>query len=303
LPRGADAVVMQEDVTRSGDRARFSAAPPPGAHVRKRGEDLARGAVAVAAGTRLRPSHVAMIAAADVAWVAVARRPRVTILSTGDELRSPGTPGRPGTIAECNSLGLAAMARAAGADVVVAPFVPDEPNETAAAFDRALAGSDVVVSIGGVSVGDHDLVRGALERVGVGIEFWKVAIKPGKPLAFGRRGDAVVLGVPGNPASAMVTFALFGGPLLRAMQGDARPLPRAWSARLAAPLTRRAGGRTELARAVLEAGGVVRLLANQASGAITTMAQANALAVIPAGTTSLAAGDAVEVFPFEELDA
>ena len=304
LPPGADAVVMQEDVERDGSKAVFRRAPRPGAHVRRRGEDIGRGQRAIAAGTRLGASHLAFAAAADLVWLDVARRPRVTIVSTGDELRSPGTAPRPGSIVDSNATALGAMARFAGADVSVAPFVRDDLESTVRAFEAALASSDVLVSIGGVSVGEHDHVRDAFAKVGVTLEFWRVAIKPGKPIAFGRRGDAVVLGLPGNPASAMITFAAFGAPLLRAMQGDARPLPRTWPARLAHAVSREPG-RTELARGAIERAAdgtwTARLLSNQASGAVTSMAKADALVIIAAEARSLAAGDVVEVLPFEEI--
>jgi molybdopterin molybdotransferase len=156
---------------------------------------------------------------------------------------------------------------------------------------------DLLITVGGVSVGDHDLVRPALERAGVLLDFWKVAMKPGKPLAVGRRGACHVLGLPGNPASAMVTFALFGAPLLRAMQGDARPLPPPLRARLSQPI-RRKGGRLEFVRAALEAKEAelwARPLANQASGAVTSMAWSDALIVVPGPTEFLEEGASVEL--------
>ncbi|MEO6419752.1 MAG: gephyrin-like molybdotransferase Glp [Polyangiaceae bacterium] len=303
MPRGADAVIMQEDVVREGDRARFPSRPERGAFVRARAVDLAKGALAIAKGTRLRPSHLGLAAASDAAWLTVARRPTMILLGTGDELRAPGTAPQPGKIAESNCVALRAMGIAAGAEVIVAPFVRDDPALTAQAFDEALRAADVVVSIGGVSVGDHDLVRAALESLGVELEFWRVAMKPGKPLAVGRKGERIVLGLPGNPASAMVTFALFGVPLLRAMQGDARPLPSPLRARSGVAL-KRSSGRLEFARARLDRSSsvpVVTPLANQASGAVTTMAEADALMCIPAECTELHVGDEVDVLLFEDL--
>ena len=303
IPRGADAVVMQEDVVREGGQARFASRPLPGAFVRARATDLAKGSLAIAKGTRLRPSHLGLAAAADAAWLTVARKPTMILLGTGDELRAPGTPPEAGKIAESNCVALRAMGIAAGAEVIVAPFVRDDPSVTVRAFDEALRAADVVVSIGGVSVGDHDLVRAALESLGVELEFWRVAIKPGKPLAVGRKGDRIVLGLPGNPASAMVTFALFGVPLLRAMQGDARPLPSPLRARSGVAL-KRSAGRLEFARAKLDRATAIPVatpLANQSSGAVTTMVEADALMCIPAECTELHVGDEVDVLLFEDL--
>ncbi|MBX3187384.1 MAG: molybdopterin molybdotransferase MoeA [Labilithrix sp.] len=308
LPEGADAVIMQENVTRHGDVAVMTTKPRPGQAVRRRGEDLAKGAVAAAKGTRLRPAHLALAGAVDRAEVVVSRRPIVTILATGDELRRPGTDPVPGTIPESITYALRAMARRAGAETRAHPYVRDDRAATERAFSAALEDADVLVTIGGVSVGDHDLVRPALEAVGVELELWRVAIKPGKPIAIGRkrRGgqrDAIVVGLPGNPASAMITFAVFGVPLLRAMQGDARPFPPFARARMTRAHAHDPG-RLELARAVIshgESGLLVTTLGNQASGAVTSTAQADALAIIPEDATGVGAGDMVDVLLASDL--
>jgi molybdopterin molybdotransferase len=308
IPEGADAVVMQENVARDGDMAVLAQKPRPGQNVRRRGEDLARGTIALARGTRLRPTHLSLVAATDRADVPVAKRPVVTILATGDELRRPGTDALPGTIPESNTVALRAMARRAGAATRAHPYVRDDRAATERAFAAALDTSDVVVTIGGVSVGDHDLVRPALEAVGVELDFWRVAIKPGKPLVIGRfprgaRRDAIVVGLPGNPASATITFAVFGIALLRAMQGDARPFPTFARARMTRAHAHDPG-RLELARAVLsqaEHGYAVTTLGNQASGAATTMAQADALVCIPENATGVGAGDDVDVLLMSDL--
>jgi len=177
--------------------------------------------------------------------------------------------------------------------------VPDELDRVTRAFDEALRTCDVLVTIGGVSVGEHDVVKEALEACGVRLDFWRVAIKPGKPLAVGKRGAAIVLGLPGNPVSAMVTFALFGIPLLRAMQGDKAALPRATRMKLAAPASHKTG-RLELARARVSREGVT-LLPNQASGAIVGLCRADVLASIPADVERLDAGVDVDVFSLAEL--
>ncbi len=308
IPTGADAVVMQENVTRQGDVVEFAAPPRPAQNIRRRGEDLARGVVALSRGTRLRPAHLALAGALDRARVPVARRPVVSILATGDELRHPGTEAAPGTIAESITFALRATARRAGAIARVFPYVRDERAATERALASALDEADVLVTTGGVSVGDHDLVRPALEAIGVTLDFWRVAIKPGKPIAVGTfarpgRRDAVVVGVPGNPSSAMITFALFGVPLLRAMQGDARPFPAFSRARMTRALAREPG-RLEFARAVVawtNAGLEATPLVNQASGAVTSMAGADALLCIPETCAGLRVGDEVDVLLLSEL--
>jgi len=299
IPEGADAVVMQEDVTRVGDEASFARVPELGAHIRRRGEDLAEGAVALAKGTRLTPFQIGLAAAADRGELLVARRPRVTILCTGEELRSPGSPATPGTIPDSNGPSLFALAAACGAQPVLAPRIGDTLEATEAALRAALRGCDVLLTVGGVSVGEHDLVRAALERVGAELEFWKVQIRPGKPLAFGRHGETLILGLPGNPVSAQLTFALFGVPLLRAMQGDRTPLPPRGRAKLAHALTQKPG-RTGFYRARLE-GELAITATNQASGSAVSLAHADALLILPADSTGLAAGDSVEYIRLAEL--
>jgi molybdopterin molybdotransferase len=297
LPEGADAVIMQENIARDGNRATFTAAPRAGAHVRFAGEDLKEGELAIEPGTRLAPLHLSLAASLDHPELVVARRPRVVIVCTGDELRAPGEPARPGTIAECNSVGLRALAEQACAEASTLPIVRDDREGARRAFERALADADLLVSVGGVSVGDHDVVRPALEDAGVALDFWKVAIKPGKPLALGRAGRTRVLALPGNPASSLVTFWLFALPLLRAMQGDNRPVPAPFKAKLASNVTR-SPGRLEFMRARLatvDGELFVETLANQASGAVTSMAWADALAMIPPEATSLARGERVDV--------
>jgi molybdopterin molybdotransferase len=303
LPAGADAVVMQENVTRSGDRARFGDRPVTGAHVRRKGEDLVEGTLALRAGTRLGPAQLAFAAMLDRGELALARRPVVTILSTGDELRMPGSAPRPASIPESNGVALSAMVSDAGGIAHLAPIVSDDARATAEAITLALCSCDVLVTVGGVSVGDHDVVRPALEKAGVSLDFWKVAIKPGKPLAVGQGPSTHVLGLPGNPASALVTFGLFGVPLLRAMQGDLRPLPPILRARLTRSV-RHAKGRMEFLRAELvptPESLTVRPFDNQASGALTSFALADALAIVPAEAEGLEAGTMVDVIRLSDL--
>ncbi len=296
-PAGTDAVVMQEETRREGAVLHLTGAPRPGDHIRRRGEDVAEGALALAAGTRLRPSHVPLLLTFGATAPHVVRRPIVSVLANGDELREPATPERPGTIVETNGPMIAAMARAAGADVRLLPIAPDDPAILRQAIESALEGSDVVFTIGGVSVGDHDLVRPALEASGVSIDFWKVAIKPGKPLAVGRRGATHVLGLPGNVVSAAITFVLFGAPLVRALGGDPDPLPRRLRARVERDVPHRPG-RLELVRATtrFERGErVVAPLPSQASGSIVSIGWADSAIVVPKDSTGIAAAASVDV--------
>ncbi|UQA55934.1 gephyrin-like molybdotransferase Glp [Polyangium aurulentum] len=296
LPPGADAVLLQENVDRRGDVIVVREAPAPAAWVRRRGADLAEGAVALARGTRMTPGRAALAAALDRPFVLVARRPVVTILCSGDELRAPGEPGPVGSIPESNGIFVAAAAREAGAMTRVGAFVPDEPARARDAVAEALVGSDLVVTIGGVSVGDRDVMRPAFEAAGVALDFWRVAIKPGKPIAVGRAGAVHVLGLPGNPASASLTWLLFGAPLVRALQGDASPLPPRTRVQVSGSITR-SPGREEFLRAQLEpdAGRVrARILPNQASGAVTSFAEAEALVVVPADLGRVEDGSELE---------
>jgi molybdopterin molybdotransferase len=302
LPAGADAVVMQEDVTVDGPRIVFAARPKPRAHVRAAGEDLRPGQRALVEGTRLQAGHLSLAASLDRGQLMVARRPRVAIVCTGDELRAPGTPGGPASIPESNGVALAALCRQLGGEPRIWPAIGDDLEATAAALERALQEADLLLTVGGVSVGDHDLVRPALARAGVSLDFYKVAIKPGKPLTFGRRDSAEgqtsrVLGLPGNPASALTTFLLFAAPLLRALQGDAAPLPLLLPARLKTAL-RHKPGRLEFARATLEREGralVALPLVNQASGATTSTGWATAFILVPLEAGDLPAGAEVDV--------
>jgi molybdopterin molybdotransferase len=303
LPVGADTVVPQEEVEREADRVRVRKAPAVGQWIRKKGADLAAGAVAIARGTRLSAGSAALAAALDRATVMVARRPLVTVLCSGDELRAPGEPGPEGSIAESNGVFVAAAGEAAGAIVRLAPYVRDDLGAAERAVREALSGSDLLVTIGGVSVGDRDVMKAALEEAGVALDFWRVAIKPGKPLCVGRSGATMALGLPGNPASAALTFLLFGVPLLRAMQGDREGVPARWRMPVEGTLRRQAG-RTEFARArIVASGGAPRavLLPNQASGAVTSFSDADALVVVPSAVERVEKGDVLEVIRIAEI--
>jgi molybdopterin molybdotransferase len=236
---------------------------------------------------------VALLSTLDLVRVTVARRPVVSILSTGDELRDAGERDRGGGVVDSNGPALAALVRHCGGEPRAMPFARDTLDATRVALERALDGADLVLTVGGVSVGEHDLVRPALEAAGLALDFWRVAIKPGKPLAVARAGNKRFLGLPGNPTSALLTFALFGAPLLRAMQGDRAPVPAATNVRLRNDASH-AKGRMEFVRALLEvddAGEVhARVLQGQSSGSVTSMAWADALVWLPADVERIAAG-------------
>ncbi len=303
VPDAADAVVMQEDVERVGDRVRILKAPKRGQHIRYRGEDLREGTVALRAGERLRPGHLGLAASVDASHVWVSRCPVVTIVSTGDELRYPGEAARPASLPESVSVALSAMAQSAMAIVRATPFAPDDPQATTTLIGHALRASDLVITVGGISVGDHDVVRPALESLGVELDFWRVKIKPGKPIAVGRGHGGRVLGLPGNPSSAQVTFGLFGMPLLRAMQGDRSSVPLRLRARLTQAIDRNPG-RLEFQRGIVRGGedGLwVEPLKNQASGATTSMAMADCLLVIAEDAQHLDVGTLVEIIRLQDM--
>ncbi len=299
LPAGCDAVIMQENATREDGHVTVPSAvrPRPGQFVRARGADLAEGSVALEAGTRLAPGAIALLAALDRTHALVARRPVVAIASTGDELRHPGEPGGIDTVAESNGIAIALFARRAGAVARIADFVRDEPEAHTKELAEAARAADLLVTIGGASVGDHDLVRPTLESLGATFDFFGVAMKPGKPTGLGRLGDTRVLCLPGNPASATLAFLVFGVPLLLAMQGAPQPL----GARTRLPVVgsyRRSPGRTELLRArliVADGALAAELLPNQDSGAATSFAYADALVVVPPDATAIETGARLDV--------
>jgi molybdopterin molybdotransferase len=294
VPDGADAVVPLEYVVQHDNVIHVDEVVEPGAHVRPRGGDAVVGDVVVAGGVRLSAAQLGALAAAGLASVSCVRRPRVAVLATGTELARPGSPLGPGQVYESNALMLAAALAAAGADIDVLPVVADDESAHREALERGLS-ADVLVTSGGVSVGPHDLVRQIEAELGVEEVFWRVAIKPGKPVAFGVRGETLVFGLPGNPVSSLVGCELFAKPALRALQGLSDPLPRFEPGRLATPLRRNAA-RDELvrARSRLDRDGVVlEPLSGQESHMIVHSAAADALVHVPLGDGELAAGATV----------
>jgi molybdopterin molybdotransferase len=294
VPAGADAVVPVEQTQRADGTVQVERVEP-GAHVRPRGGDIGMGVVVLAAGTSCGPAQLGALAAAGLASVRCARRPRVAVLATGSELRRPGEPLAPGQIYESNSVMLAAQLRRAGADAEVHDAVADAAAATRAALERGLE-ADVLLTSGGVSVGEHDLVRGQLAELGAVEVFWRVAVKPGKPVAFSTRGSTLVFGLPGNPVSSFVGFELFVRPALAALQGATDPRPAYLPGRLAVAV-RRTAARDELVRAHVDAQGIAHPVRGQESHMIARAAHANALVLVPRGEGELAEGSPVSWLP------
>jgi molybdopterin molybdotransferase len=302
MPQGADTVIIQEDVDAEHGpehgAIRVRELPKLGSNIRTRGSDLAIGALALPAGQLIGPGEIALLAALGCARVATYRAPRVAIVCTGDELRDVHEVLPPGALVNSNAYMLAAQVEDAGGVATVLPSAPDRIEEIIARFEQALAGSDVVLTSGGVSVGDHDLVAEALSRAGVETRFWKVAMKPGKPLLFGMRGAVPVLGLPGNPVSAFVGFEVFVRPLLSRMRGLRAPYPALIPVRLAHD-HRKSKGRPELARGVLtpspsDSGALTaELHTRQGSGSLPSIARVDALVFLPGDASELPSGAAL----------
>jgi molybdopterin molybdotransferase len=291
VPPGADAVIPVEYVVHYDNTVEIAGGVAPGAHVRPRGGDVAAGAVVVPAGVRLGAAQLGALGAAGVAQVECARVPTVAILATGSELVRPGAALADGQIYESNSLMLASALAAVGCDIDVLPLVADDEQAHRDALARGLR-ADVLVTSGGVSVGPHDLVRSIEAELGVEEIFWRVAIKPGKPVSFGVRDATLVFGLPGNPVSSLVGCELFVKPALRALQGEHEPLPR-FEAGVAARDLRRNDARDEFVRArsrLDQDGTVLEPLSGQESHMIVRAAAADALIHVPRGDGAIAAG-------------
>jgi molybdopterin molybdotransferase len=294
VPAGADAVVPIEYVVDDGNQIEIGEPVEPGASVRPQGGDVRRGEPVLPAGARLQAGRLGALAAAGVAEVVCARRPRAAVLVTGTELRPPGAELEPGQIYEANSAVVTAQLTSAGAEAERLSPVADEPEAHREALERGLE-ADVLVTTGGVSVGPHDLVRGIGAELGVEEVFWRVAVKPGKPLWFGVRGNTLVFGLPGNPVSVLVSFELFVRPAVLALQGASEPRPRFGVGSLVRAVRRNAA-RDELlrARSVVSDGGVeLDPVTGQESHMIVRAGQANALVAVEAGDGEVAAGTEV----------
>jgi molybdopterin molybdotransferase len=298
VPEGADAVIQHELVVEDDNSIELDHAVAQGANVREPGRDVAVGAVVAEAGTRLGPAQIGALAAAGVAEVVCARRPRVAVLTTGTELREPGSPLGPGEVYEANGVMLAAQLATAGAEVTRLDSVADDEDAHRRALEQGLE-RDVLVSSGGVSVGPHDLVRRIEAELGVEEVFWRVAVRPGKPVSFGVRGSTLVFGLPGNPVSTLVGCELFVRPAVLALQGAADPGPRFSAGRLAEAVSRNAA-RDDLLRArteVTDDGVVLSPVTGQESHMIVRAAEADALVLVPRGEGELAAGASVRYLP------
>jgi len=303
VPPGADAILMQEQATAQGDSVRIDAVPAPGQWIRRRGEDVRRGAVVLPAGTRLTPQALGLAASVGAAKLAVARRPRVAVFSTGDELVMPGEPLKPGAIYNSNRFTLRALIQAMGCECSDFGIVPDKLDATRAALREAAREHDLIVTSGGVSVGEEDHLRPAVQAEGR-IELWQIAIKPGKPLAFGevRRGadagSAYIVGLPGNPVSSFITFLLLVRPVLLRLQGahDLQMHPVRLRADFDWP---RPDKRREFLRVRRNAQGGLDLFPNQSSGVLTSAVWGDGVIDNPSGR-AIAKGDLVDYLSFAE---
>jgi molybdopterin molybdotransferase len=303
VPVGADAILLQEDATRDGDTVRVNEPVVAGRHIRRAGQDFAVGDIVIPAGRRMTARDVGLAAAANHPWLAVHRRPRVAILATGDEIAMPGEPIPAGGIVSSNSHALAALVRAGGGEPVVLPVAKDTQEAIAAVAD-AMHGIDLLVTTGGASVGDHDLVMSGLQSRGLVVDFWQIAMRPGKPLLFGRLGIVPVLGLPGNPVSALVCSTLFLLPALARMSGLPAAPPPVTRAILGAPLKAN-DHRADHLRATIATGEggapVATPFPLQDSAMLRRLALADALILRAPHAPALPAGAEVSVIRLDSL--
>ncbi|SDZ94001.1 molybdopterin molybdochelatase [Thiothrix caldifontis] len=303
LPAGADSVVMQENVQRDGDTIRLSGTLKRGENVRYAGEDSQPGDILLEAGRKLNAADLGMLASQGISTVTVWRRVRVAFCSTGDELTPLGMPLQPGQIYDSNRYTLHAMLQTLDVDMIDMGIIRDTPQAVEQAFQQATLTADVLITSGGVSVGEADYVSDTLQRLGQ-VNFWKIAFKPGKPLAFGTLGDCLFFGLPGNPVSVMVTFLLFVRPAILTLRGESVPLVPEYPAICDTPL-KKAPGRKDYQRGIAERDSTgqwhVRTTGNQGSHVLRSMSQANCFIVLPLEWGNVAAGTSVTIIPFEGL--
>lgn len=307
LPPGADAVVPVEDTDASPDAGQalpdavtINKQVAPGDYLRAKGMDVRAGTVVLQAPRRLRPQDLGMLAAVGLAEVPVYRQPRVGLLSSGDELLAPGEALQPGKIRDTNTITLASLIKEQGCEIINLGLARDNPEHVKTLLDRAVeAQVDVLITSAGVSVGNYDYVRAVIESGGR-LDFWKVNMRPGKPLAFGSYRGIPIIGLPGNPVSAFVGFLVFVVPVLRRLSGLAEPEPHSVKAELGESIT--SDGRESYLRAALKnmnGKWEVFPLKNQSSGNLLSLVQANALLVVPLGVKSLPVGTKVDVWPLD----
>jgi len=303
VPAGADTVVIQEVVRVDNEHVVVPAGQKAGQNVRRSGEDLRAGHAALAAGKLLRPAEIGLLASLGIAEVAVRRRVRVAVFSTGDELCSIGANLKAGEVYDSNRYTLWSMLTRLGCDVLDMGVVRDDPAALEAALRSAAENADAIITSGGVSVGEADFIRALMAKLGE-VAFWKIAMKPGRPMAFGRIGNAFLFGLPGNPVAVMVTFYQFVRQALLKMAGvTPLPTPPAFAARCMQPI-RKGRGRTEFQRGVLypdTEGWCVRPTGGQGSGILRSMTEANCFIVLEQERSDVAAGETVMVQPFEGL--
>ena len=303
IPQGADTIVVQEVARREHDQVFIPTGQKKGQNLRHAGEDLAEGSVALAAGTRCGPAELGLIASLGIAEVVVQRRLRVAFFSTGDEIASIGRPLAPGEVYDSNRYTLFGALSRLGCDLLDMGVVPDEPAALEAAFRDASLAADVIITSGGVSVGEADFIREMMTRMGE-VSFWKLAIKPGRPMAFGRIGNATLFGLPGNPVAVMVTFYQFVQDALLTLMG-VTPLPPAEHFAVRADFAmRKQPGRVEYLRGRLERDGAelsVAMAGAQGSGVLRSMSEADCFIVLPEDCTAVQPGDTVSVQPFNGL--
>ncbi|NHO64230.1 molybdopterin molybdotransferase MoeA [Aestuariicella hydrocarbonica] len=298
IPAGADSVAMQEQCVVNHDQVQIPATVPLGNNVRPRGQDILQGAEVAAAGQTLTPQTLGLLASVGIDRIPVLRRLKVAILSSGDELVEPGEPLQAGQIYNSNRFLLAGLLHKMDIIPLDLGRVEDTPEATLQALSRATLEADVIVSTGGVSVGEEDHIKGAVEKLGE-LTLWKMAIKPGKPLAFGRVGDTPFFGLPGNPVSTFVTFLLFVRPYLQKMQGRTPLLPR--GSFVAASFERPSKSiRQEYVRVNITDDGGMQTFANQSSGVLSSTSWSNAMAIVPVDTP-IHTGDLVRVIRYDQL--
>ncbi|WP_421218602.1 molybdopterin molybdotransferase MoeA [Aeromonas jandaei] len=302
VPAGTDAVVMQEETQADGDRITFLAPPEPGQNIRRAGSDIGKGACVLQAGTRLTPREMPLLASLGIATVPVRRPLKVAIFSTGDELKPVGTPLAHGDIYDSNRYGVRAMLARLGCDCLDLGIIPDDPAQLRAAFIRADEEADVLITTGGVSVGEADFTKQLLDELGE-IGFWKLAIKPGKPFAFGRLPRAWFFGLPGNPVSAMVTFDQLVQPALAKLAGQRFERPLQLQAVTTEQL-KKSPGRLDFQRGILSQGpnGLeVRSTGSQDSAVFSSLSRANCYIILECERGRVAVGETVTVEPFGGL--
>ncbi|MCR8922620.1 molybdopterin molybdotransferase MoeA [Dasania sp. GY-MA-18] len=301
IPEGADCVIMQERCTLQDQYVSFQQAASVNNNIRFAGEDIAAGSIILQQGKRLSPVDIGLIASVGLSQVTVYRRPKVALFSTGDELQLPGTALAKGCIYDSNRYVVAAMLTRLGAEVLNLGVIADDPQRLEQVFQQAAQDCDAIISSGGVSVGEADYTKDILSKIGQ-INFWKIAIKPGKPFAFGTIGQALFFGLPGNPVAATVTFHQLVTPILRALAGEQNLTTLTLNARTASPLKKQPG-RADFQRGILSRDDKGQLVVNdtgeQGSGILSSVSKANCFIKIPREAANIAAGELVEVIPFD----